>query len=75
MCERNQAARLRRPDSDGVSFYLENAHSQTERTRLYRSVGRLVFSAQHNDVGNVKVRPTLGKEGETVSGSPSSWIP
>ena len=34
-----------------------------------------MFSAQHNDVGNVKVRPTLGKEGETVRGSPSSWIP
>ena len=28
---------------------------------------RLVFSAQHNNVGNVKVRPTKGRE--TVSGS------
>ena len=28
-----------------------------------------MFSAQHNNVGNVKVRPTLRKEGETVSGS------
>ena len=68
--ESNQAARLRRPDSDGVSFYLGNAHTWTERTRLQTGAeARLVFSAQHNNVGNVKVRPTLGKEGETVSGS------
>ena len=73
VCERNQAARLRRPDSDGVFLSWKCAFSDRKNTALNRS--RLVFSAQHNDVGNVKVRPTLGKEGETVSGSPSSWIP
>ena len=45
--------------------YLDRKNTQLQTG----AEARLVFSTQHNNVGNVKVRPTLGKEGETVSGS------